>query len=189
MKFFKNIKSVFKNHSKKNLAVNFNNNFSNSNSYFYNIGKPVWMERNYQQFAKEAYSKNVIAYRAISMIASASAAIGLKVFDYNGNPIEGHPIIDILYKPNPHQNKSELLENIYLSRLISGNAYVFSASNLNKLPKEIYSLRPDRVNVTAGENCLPMGYQYKVEKNEQIYAVDQISGLSKILHIKNSNPY
>ncbi len=190
MKFFKRIKSVFNNHkfNKKNLAVNFNNNFSNFNSYFYNIAKPVWMERNYEQFAVEGYSKNVIAYRAINMIASSSASISLKVFDYNESPLEGHPIIDLLYKPKPHQNKSELLENIYLSRLISGNTYLFSASDLNKLPKEIYSLRPDRVNVIAGDNCLPLGYQYKIGKNEQVFAVDQISGLSRILHIKNSNP-
>lgn len=61
-------------------------------------------------------------------------------------------IIQLLsfYKLNPHQNKSEFLENLYLYRLISGNTYVLSASDTNKLPKEIYSLRPDRVNVIAG---------------------------------------
>ena len=165
MKFLQSIKSVIKK-NKKSIAANLKSNTSQSNSYFYNIGKPVWMERNYQQFAQEAYTKNVVAYRAINMIAGAAASIGLKVFDYKGHPIDNHPIIGLLYKPNPHQNKSEFLESLYLYRLISGNSYVLSASNTNKLPKEIYSLRPDRVNVIAGDNFLPIGYQYKVDKRE-----------------------
>ena len=191
MKFSKIIKSVMnfdKSKNKKSLVGNLKSYPSQLNSYFYNIGKPVWMERNYQQFAQEAYTKNVVAYRAINMIAGAAASIGLKVFDYKGHPIENHPIIELLYKPNPHQNKSEFLESVYLYRLISGNAYVFSASDINKLPKEIYSLRPDRVNVIAGDNFLPIGYQYKVDKREQVFPVDQIHGLSRVLHIKNSNP-
>ena len=191
MKFSKIIKSVMnfdKSKNKKSLVGNLKSYPSQLNSYFYNIGKPVWMERNYQQFAQEAYTKNVVAYRAINMIAGAAASIGLKVFDYKGHPIENHPIIELLYKPNPHQNKSEFLESVYLYRLISGNAYVFSASDTNKLPKEIYSLRPDRVNVIAGDNFLPIGYQYKVDKREQVFPVDQIHGLSRVLHIKNSNP-
>ena len=191
MKFSKIIKSVMnfdKSKNKKSLVGNLKSYPSQLNSYFYNIGKPVWMERNYQQFAQEAYTKNVVAYRAINMIAGAAASIGLKVFDYKGHPIENHPIIELLYKPNPHQNKSEFLESVYLYRLISGNAYVFSASDINKIPKEIYSLRPDRVNVIAGDNFLPIGYQYKVDKREQVFPVDQIHGLSRVLHIKNSNP-
>jgi HK97 family phage portal protein len=191
MKFLKIIKSVMnldKPKNKKSLVGNLKNYPSQLNSYFYNIGKPVWMERNYQQFAQEAYTKNVVAYRAINMIAGAAASIGLKVFDYKGHPIENHPIIELLYKPNPHQNKSEFLESVYLYRLISGNAYVFSASDINKLPKEIYSLRPDRVNVIAGDNFLPMGYQYKVDKREQVFPVDQIHGSSRVLHIRNNNP-
>jgi phage portal protein BeeE len=191
MKFLQSIKlamNLDKSKNKKSLAVNLKSNASQSNSYFYNIGKPVWMERNYQQFAQEAYTKNVVAYRAINMIAGAAASIGLKMFDYKGNLIENHPIIGLLYKPNPHQNKSEFLESLYLYRLISGNAYVLSASNTNKLPKEIYSLRPYRVNVIAGDNFLPIGYQYKVDKREQVFSVDQIHGLSRVLHIKNSHP-
>ncbi|MFK7761236.1 MAG: hypothetical protein AB8B46_03875 [Candidatus Midichloriaceae bacterium] len=99
MKFLKTIKSVMnldKSGNKKNFAENLKSNALQSNSYYYNTGKPVWMERNYQQFAQEAYTKNVIAYRAINMIAGAAASIGLKVFDYKGRPNENHPIIELL---------------------------------------------------------------------------------------------
>ncbi len=64
MKFSKIIKSVMnfdKSKNKKSLVGNLKNYPSQLNSYFYNIGKPVWMERNYQQFAQEAYTKNVVS--------------------------------------------------------------------------------------------------------------------------------
>ena len=193
MKIFKSIKSLIgmeKHVDKKNL--NFSQNYINNafllNSYFYTVGKPVWMARNYNQFANEAYIKNVVAYRSMNMIAQAASSIPLKLFKNDKHPIDGHPILQLLSEPNPYQNKSEFLESVYLYRQISGNAYILTASNLGKLPKEIYSLRPDRVKVIAGENFLPSGYQYQVEKKEQIYSVDQISGVSRILHIKNASP-
>ena len=192
MKIFKTIRSLFKTeqpiHKKSLNFSSHHNNISQLNSYFYTAGKPVWMARNYDQFVNEAYIKNVIAYRAISMIAQAASTIPLKLFKNGVQPVEQHSILALLSEPNPYQNKSEFLESIYLYRQISGNAYILTASNLGKLPKEIYSLRPDRVKVIAGENFLPSGYQYKVEKKEQIYPVDQISGVSRILHIKNTNP-
>jgi HK97 family phage portal protein len=193
MKFLKTIKSLMEakpSFDKKNLnfSTNYVSQASQLNSYFYTVGKPVWMERNYNQFANEAYIKNVVAYRAINMIAQAASSIALKVFDNKGYTMDQHPILKLLYQPNPHQNKSEFLESIYLYRQISGNAYVLASSNTGKMPKEIYSLRPDRVRVIAGENFLPAGYQYKVGQNEQVYSVDQFTGTSKILHIKNTNP-
>ena len=193
MKIFKSIKSLIgmeKHVDKKNLnfSQNYINNAFSLNSYFYTVGKPVWMARNYNQFANEAYIKNVVAYRSMNMIAQAASSIPLKLFKNDEHPIDGHPILQLLSEPNPYQNKSEFLESVYLYRQISGNAYILTASNLGKLPKEIYSLRPDRVKVIAGENFLPSGYQYQVEKKEQIYSVDQISGVSRILHIKNASP-
>ncbi len=193
MKIFKSIKSLIgmeKHVDEKNLnfSQNYINNAFSLNSYFYTVGKPVWMARNYNQFANEAYIKNVVAYRSMNMIAQAASSIPLKLFKNDEHPIDGHPILQLLSEPNPYQNKSEFLESVYLYRQISGNAYILTASNLGKLPKEIYSLRPDRVKVIAGENFLPSGYQYQVEKKEQIYSVDQISGVSRILHIKNASP-
>ena len=40
-------------------------------------GKPVWMNRDYQRFADEAYIRNVIAYRSIHMVSSGAASVTL----------------------------------------------------------------------------------------------------------------
>ena len=42
-------------------------------SFVQSPGKPVWTPREYQKFADEAYSRNVIAHRAIQFIAQGAA--------------------------------------------------------------------------------------------------------------------
>src|SRR5262249_2872835 len=50
-------------------------------SYVYEPGKPVWSGRFYQQFAEEAYRKNVIANRSIGMVARGAASIPTLLYE------------------------------------------------------------------------------------------------------------
>ena len=54
---------------------------SSTKSYFNNMGQPVWTDRNYVQLSEEAYVKNVIANRCISMIAKGGSCINFQVKD------------------------------------------------------------------------------------------------------------
>ena len=164
-----------------------------NNSYIYSPSKAIWMDRNYREFANEAYAKNVVAYRAINMVAHAAASVPIKLLQFVSNkevkPIYRHPMLDLLLRPNPIQNGKELLESLYIYKQISGNAYLLSVlPDKTKLPKELYALRPDRVTIVAGNNFLPAGYKYKVDDSEFYYPVNQITGKSKILHLKNVHP-
>ena len=46
-----------------------------AHSFMHQPGKPVWMRRDYGRFAEEAYARNVIAHRAIDLVASGVASI------------------------------------------------------------------------------------------------------------------
>jgi|GEM_PF-5736468 len=48
---------------------------SGARSYMMTPGQPVWMDRNYAQFALESHMRNVIANRAISMVSNAAASV------------------------------------------------------------------------------------------------------------------
>ncbi|MDJ1257603.1 MAG: phage portal protein [Candidatus Midichloria sp.] len=52
----------------------------------------------------------------------------------------------------------------------------------------MYSLRSDRVSVLAGGSFVPLGYRYSVDGTTKDYLVDQLTGKSDILHIKNFHP-
>ncbi len=170
-----------------------------SNSYFYRLGSPIWMERNYVEFANQAYVRNVIAHRAINMVAHAAASVPLRVYRQikgDRHPVVEHDIIDLLRSPNPSQSGIELLEAVYIYRQISGNAFILAIDNLERASeekngvaiKEIYTLRPDRVQIIAGESFCPLGYRYMIREKYCDYRVNPISGFSRVLHIKNFNP-
>ena len=182
-----------------------------SKSYFYNSSNAVWSDKDYSNFAENAYINNVIAHRAINMIAHAASSVPFKLYtliDGKRHLITQHPVLELLNRPNPIQSGKEMLEAIYIYRQISGSAYLLTVDknseyNIKKsldgcepcniidyaLPDyEIYCLRPDRVKVIAGDNFIPRGYSYIVDSKTTNYFVDQETGISPVLHIKNFHP-
>ncbi len=165
-----------------------NANSNPSKSYLYSTNSPIWSGRDYTKFADEAYTKNVIAHRAISMISQAAASIPFKVFTNYNKLVENHPLISLLNQPNPSMSGKEFLESVYSYKQIAGNAYILGIAGKAKNIQELYTLRPDRVSIIPGKNFIPLAYRYKVGSNIQDYQVNPISGKSQILHLKNFHP-
>jgi len=182
-----------------------------SKAYLYHSNNVNWSDKDYSNFAENGYINNVIAHRAINMIAHAASSVPFKLYkliEGKRHLITQHPVLELLNKPNPIQSGKELLEAIYIYRQISGNAYLLTVDKNCDCPikkslddyepcniidyslpnYEIYCLRPDRVQIMAGDNFIPRGYMYKVDSKTTNYLVDQDTGLSPILHIRNFNP-
>lgn len=161
-------------------------------SYMVMPGQPVWMERDYAQFAQEAYVKNVVAHRAINMVSTAAASVNLKLFSISPRigrrEVTSHPLIDLLWRPNPGQAYGEFFQALYQYKLISGNAFIHAIGPRDDAPRELYMLRPDRMAVLAGKGTMPAGYHYKVGEKLYQFPVDAITGRSRILHLKNFHP-
>ena len=191
IKMFNSIKNLLNSKSKKRLCIEKIGDSERSHeSHFYGLGKAVWMNRNYEKFADEAYIKNVIAHRAINLIAHAAASIPITLYQKINNKYHAvldHQILRLLKHPNPLQSGVELMESIYIYRQISGNAFLLMLTS-SKRPMELYSLRPDRVEINAVDTLLPSSYRYKTGNKFKEYKVDSITGMSQILHIKNFHP-
>ena len=87
-----------------------------SKSYLYNSGNAVWSDKAYSNFVENAYINNVIAHRAINMIAHAASSVPFKLYkliDGKRHLITQHPVLELLNKPNPIQSGKEILEAIY----------------------------------------------------------------------------
>lgn len=158
-------------------------------TYYQNIGKPIWTDRNYIHLAEESYVKNVIANRCISIITKSASSVPIKIRNKKTKQvIEEHEILSLLKKPNPSSNKNIFFETIYSHKLIAGNVYIKMIKNNQNIPQELYILRPDRITIIAGNTDIPLAYKYKFNNTETIFKVDQLTGESDILHIKNFNP-
>lgn len=161
-------------------------------SYMVMPGQAVWMDRNYSQFAHEAYVKNVIAYRAIDMVAHAAASVPMDLMHTNSRglrkELNNHPLLRLLKAPNPKDAYCGFFHSLYTYKLISGNAFIQAVGPKGEAPQELHLLRPDRVAVIAGKHAMPSGYRYSVSDSHKDYPVDPISGHSAILHVKNFHP-
>jgi phage portal protein BeeE len=146
-------------------------------SYMVMPGQPVWMDRDYSQFAEEAYIRNVIAHRAMDMVASAVASVRIKLYSTNNRgqrrELKTHPALELLKKPNPSQGSGDFFRALYHYRMISGNAFVQAVGPQDTAPKELYLLRPDRVTVIAGKGTTPAGYRYTVGERNADFPVDR----------------
>lgn len=161
-------------------------------SYMVMPGQAVWMDRDYAQFAREAYVKNVVAHRAIDMVSTAAASIGLELYSINvrGTRTEekAHPILKILKKPNPGSATSDFFQALYNYYQISGNVFVQAVGGKDTPPNELHLLRPDRVSIIAGKGTMAEAYRYSVGNQARDFPVDKITGRSNILHIRKFNP-
>jgi HK97 family phage portal protein len=165
--------------------------FPSETSFMIAPGQPVWMRRDYVRFAEEGYRRNVIAFRAASMIATAIASVPWQVSERGRSRtrvLEKHPLLALLKRPNPLQGDAAFIESVVTHKLIAGNAYLHAVGPKGAAPMELHALRPDRVTIIAGIGGVPKAYRYQVGQQQTDFPVDRISGQSRILHLKNFHP-
>ncbi|WPX97727.1 phage portal protein [Candidatus Fokinia crypta] len=160
-------------------------------SYIYQLGKPVWSNRRYEEFAK-AYTENVIVHRAIKMIANTAASIPIKLYQSSNKGdilLHTHPILELLKNPNSEQNGTDFLESLYTYRLISGNAFILGKQGDDQYMnfQTLELLCPSVINVLAGKDGKRAGYRHTIGNSYSDYAISE-DGMSDILHIKSFNP-
>jgi HK97 family phage portal protein len=144
------------------------------------VGQPQWTPRNYASLAREGFAGNAIGYRCVRMIAEAAGSIPLLLYQGETELTE-HPLLALLRRPNPAQTGRDLIENIISYLLVAGNSYI-EISSLDGTPRELVSLRPDRVKVIAGTNGWPEAFDYSV------YGSSVRLASENVVHIKMFNP-
>lgn len=152
------------------------------------LKQPVWSKRNYEAFAHEGYARNVIAYRAVRLIAENAASIPILAYDDHGKEIENHKLLQVLRRPNPWQGYEDFIDALISYWRIAGNGYI-EAVTLNKDIRELYAIRPDRMKAVAGRRGYPSAWRYTVDGRYFDFDMD-LPGLAQqpILHVKDFNP-
>ncbi len=144
-------------------------------------GQAIATPRRYDKLAKEGYQQNVIAYRAINLVAKAVASIPFTV-EEDGKRMSEHPLAKLIMRPSPKLRGENFLYNLVGYYMIAGNAYAFAAGPKEGAPKELWLLRPDTMSVIEGTDGLPAGYEQQVMGKKQRFEVPSV------LHWKTFNP-
>jgi HK97 family phage portal protein len=168
-----------------------------SASYVFALGSARVMNQNYLAFASEGYSLNAVAKACIDKITSALASVDLQVYkqDKKGNrrKLDTHPLLTLMNRPNPAMSGRQFLRGLGGNYLIGGNAFVVSPTVdpiRPQPPREMMLLPPEKVTVQPGKTILfPDRYEYRDQNGGmETYAVNQLTGMSPVLHFKTFNP-
>ncbi|MEK9627842.1 MAG: phage portal protein [Nitrospinota bacterium] len=149
-------------------------------------GHGVSPKTDYEILAKEGFTQNSVLFSCVKEISSAVAGVPWLLFRNlpNGERREvlQHPILDLMERPNPLQGKFEWVESVASFFYLSGNAYLECIGPHNSPPKELYTLRPDRMRVIPDPIHFVGGYEYTVSGRKVKFSPE------RILHLKLFHP-
>lgn len=154
----------------------------------HSLRQPVWTPREFGQLAEESYVRNAVAYRCTKLIAGSAAAAPWLMHDRGGKEIREHPLLDLLSRPGPMIGGAGLFEAFYAYLLLAGNTYLEAVGPDGKPPRELWSLRPDRMKVVPGDSGTPEAYEYFANGKTIRWAVDPLTGAGPILHLRDFHP-
>ncbi|KIZ33099.1 MULTISPECIES: phage portal protein [Rhodopseudomonas] len=147
-------------------------------------GRARWTPRDYTGLAREGYVGNAIVHRCVRLIAENAAACHYLIFD-GAQERDGHPLAQLLTRPNPRQDGGVFFEMLYAHLLLAGNAYVEAVALGDQL-RELYALRPDRMKVVPGADGWAEAYEYSVGARSVRF--DQHGAVPPILHLTFFHP-
>jgi len=142
----------------------------------------------YQDLARDGYVENAVAFRCINEIANGASSVNFKLMR-GEQPIEEHPLLDLLNRPNPTCSQNEYFRRVYSYLLLSGNSYLLRIGESGQIPKELHTLRPDRIKIVTSNGYYPEAYKYTIDgKVKAVYSVDQLNGQSDLKQIRTFHP-
>ncbi len=139
----------------------------------------------YESYAKEAYLGNPVASACIDYIAKSVAGVSWQVKSNRGtdneSTIDQHPLLDLLRHPNPLQGRTRFMVDVVSYWLLAGNSYILriGPNDVNRPPRELYTLRPDMMTPVRGSTLGSMShYEYRPNGGSKIdYSPEEICHL------------
>ncbi len=148
-------------------------------------GRAVWSARDTGSLTRNGFTGNPVGFRAVKLIAEASAALPLVLQDRERRYAE-HPLLDLMRRPNAAQGQAELLEALYGQLLLSGNGYLEAVAGAGGVPAELHVLRADRMSLVPGADGWPVAYDYTVGARKHRF--DLTGDTAPVLHIRSFHP-
>jgi len=153
---------------------------------------PIFSIQDNISYIDKAYKMNALVYSIVHKIALKAAGIYPKLCELKPDgtrvKILSHPILDLLYKPNPATCWSELEMQHVIYKLVTGDSYIWGLApdtgSQTGMPKELWVL-PSQYMQIIGEVFTqpPTAYRLTYSSNKATEFLPE-----EILHIKNFDP-
>lgn len=125
---------------------------------------PAPDQRPYEKYLK-AYADAEWVYTCVSRISQDVAAAPIVLFDKNGEVIENHPSLDLLYKVNGQMTRYDLFEWTQAGLELTGNAYwKLDQITGRGVPQSLWPIIPSMIEIipSSDPSIFKKGYKYSV---------------------------
>ena len=150
-------------------------------------GGDAWAPRKGREFVQEGYQQNVVVYRCIREITLAMADLELEVAGEDGEPIDGHPALALMKRPNPTQGWDAFLCEVFTNFELHGEMAIARYPEAGS-PVELWSINPMYIRVVPGAGGMPSAYIYENNNTKITFPVDRVTGACQLFFYKTYNP-
>jgi len=147
-----------------------------------NKTQPEWTSWKVSKAVSDGYTASGWVFRACNAISNAVSSVPFFVQDKDGNPIENHPVTQLLKNPNPEISRQELFSLFTQWLLLSGNAYAKKVVTGGRTT-ELWGLSPDKIAPVVGGAWVDH-YALKKKDGSTGAQLDK----KEVMHIKLANP-
>ena len=145
----------------------------------------------FNALVKEGYKKNGMLRRVVDEIANGASQVPFVVIGTGDDqePIDSHPLADLLARPNKMQGGVEFFGLLYRILLLAGEVFVLRI-DVGGTPHSLRILQPNKMKIDYHKTTgLPTRYEYtEGNGSKSVYEADPITGESVIKHIKEVDP-
>lgn len=154
---------------------------------FFSPGGPAWSRQsNRIAYVDEGYQLNVVVYRAVTEITRAVSDLVIEVAS-NGDPVDNHPALDLLARPNPTQGWDGFIAEAFTNYLLTGEMAIARYPETGRIA-ELWSLNPLYLQVEPGRSGIAAAYVYDQNNSKKAFPVDKLTGRSQVFFQKMYNP-
>jgi HK97 family phage portal protein len=136
----------------------------------------------------EQYNRSLYVMACVSKIAQKVASTEFRLFQILNSEgekkeIMTHPLLDLIYRPNAFQTKTEFLQKTIINKKLTGDAFWYKVRNNSGRVVELWNLRPDFMTIVKDPALFIKGYEFtKANGTKEFFDVDDI------VHFKGVNP-
>lgn len=129
------------------------------------VNKASWPEKNVSVFRDEGYNQSATVYACVRARANAVSAATLRVYRDEGGgqraEIEGHPLRELMVRPNPFVSEAEFLLLTSTFMDVCGFALIEKVRSSSGRVVELWHLRPDWAKPILRDQAAP-DWEYRI---------------------------
>lgn len=138
-----------------------------------------WEDGMSQTKQLNTYKKSLYVFACVSKIAQKTASIDFELFKIKSKQgdkeeVFVHEGLDLLYRPNPFQTKTEFFEKFMINKKLAGEAFILKVRDNRGVVRELWNLRPDYMTIVKDKELFIKGYEFHKSDGKILFAPEDI---------------